>query len=544
MANPEIYNSIEEPLEVNEAELTEDDLSVESPPDPAVDRAAALMIKASDRINEITEEDIEFLKKGLPSGNNELTYYCSEALIRLFESVRAPIGQKALDILVENGLDISSLCCHNVAAGIMRPALLDADNFSDEIKERLILPARQTIEWGLHNLHSLGPVSNAIGIVLNDSSHISGESRRWLIELVGENAAVFGAGLENAFKPQDSSKETKEVYQKSIFNACAETLAAGLSHEDCAEEVRVVIENFINRFGLNGNEVFQRWIDSCSRAWFEIKDENGIPHTISQFAEIVKDNLETMLEIEKRREGAIKALNRRFGINCFGRYNPGILIEQFDDMANTKKRYVAAFYPANDHNGAFYLQRGILSGLSERLGARGIALRISECRDKLQIYHRLHNFNGYYGNEGKNKILGAVIAGHGTSDSIQFGPWRTRETLALDDFPESAKKSSDRITSFDLFSFEADDRADRAHKTVADYFIENPSVVLISCSTGKKGGIGQVMSKQYGAAVVSPTVPTNLKEIYVDDRDDGGIQMRAVYSDADQSTYIKGIPSE
>src|SRR5690606_16067677 len=57
---------------------------------------------------------------------------------------------------------------------------------------------------------------------------------------------------------------------------------------------------------------------------------------------------------------------------------------------------------------------------------------------------------------------------------------------------------------------------DLRHGTVfRRWFVENPSIVLISCSTGMPSGIGEKLSEILDATVRAPDNPTNIKSIKV-----------------------------
>ena len=50
-------------------------------------------------------------------------------------------------------------------------------------------------------------------------------------------------------------------------------------------------------------------------------------------------------------------------------------------------------------------------------------------------------------------------------------------------------------------------------KRVNRFFVPSPTIVLFSCSTGARGGIGQKLSEVIGAKVIAPEKPTHFQKI-------------------------------
>ena len=85
-------------------------------------------------------------------------------------------------------------------------------------------------------------------------------------------------------------------------------------------------------------------------------------------------------------------------------------------------------------------------------------------------------------------------------------------------------------------------RAQRA----GQFFVDNPTIILSSCSTGAEGGIGQELSKRFGAKVIAPKEPTSMAEIHASkNRGQNEFRFNATYAARDsKKLYKSGEPSE
>ena len=133
----------------------------------------------------------------------------------------------------------------------------------------------------------------------------------------------------------------------------------------------------------------------------------------------------------------------------------------------------------------------------------GYTLRVLEADSKFDIGRKLVNLRRRY---PQHKISFAVIGGHGTKDSIKFGGNDEKHSLYVEDFIGKGR--------------------------IREFFEENPSIVLISCSTGVEGGIGQELSQVMGANVLAPKTPTNIHTLRSEVKD-SRISLKAEFQDRD-----------
>ena len=84
-------------------------------------------------------------------------------------------------------------------------------------------------------------------------------------------------------------------------------------------------------------------------------------------------------------------------------------------------------------------------------------------------------------------------------------------------------------------------RGERIRGRVPKFFEPDPTVILVACSTGSLGGIGQEISS-IGATVIAPEIPTNLKGVNVTrSSETGKLEFAVEYRDSGtERTYIAG----
>lgn len=231
--------------------------------------------------------------------------------------------------------------------------------------------------------------------------------------------------------------------------------------------------------------------------------------------EVLK-NLQNVLKLEAKHPGSIKNLRESYGITHFGRY-PSELLEDMIENENEKTLpYGIILYPADDWNGAFLKNYDIFYKLRDQLKGK-YNIRVVECEDQKDVTRKLALLDGKYGND--QKISFAVIGGHGEKDSIALGNSSKYNTVF-----STSNLSPTRV---------------RKGKEI---FVENPSLILVSCSTGQNQGIGENLSQKLHAKVYAPDVPTNLKDITTEIVD-GKLEFKVSYKkEGVLKTFDKRLP--
>lgn len=142
----------------------------------------------------------------------------------------------------------------------------------------------------------------------------------------------------------------------------------------------------------------------------------------------------------------------------------------------------------------------------------GYHIRIIEAKSKIDIARKLIELDRRYG--AQHKISFAIIGGHGTENSIQFGDYSYHET--------------NKLLTEDLMGYGV--------RRTKHFFEEKPTIILESCSTGARSGIGQKLSRQIGARVIAPAQPSNTKSLH------GSIKQGKLIIDAEYYDTATGQP--
>ncbi|MCX6721632.1 MAG: hypothetical protein NTY04_00330, partial [Candidatus Staskawiczbacteria bacterium] len=277
----------------------------------------------------------------------------------------------------------------------------------------------------------------------------------------------------------------------SIINLMTASSDIGLILK--AEEM---IDDELTAAGLSYQELLEDWERSE-------KSKEGI------YAKWV--NLKAIKEIERKKKGGCKFLHKEFGISDFGRYPPELLLKQIEEAESKKNPYGVIIFPRDDWNGAFYADADVFRKLYKQLDGE-FSLRFFECESKTDIARALIKSNKHYNpSDGSgHKISLLVLGGHGSEKRINFG---------------GDERPSER------HYLTADDLMGGGVKRAGQFFEENPTIILSSCSTGAEGGIGQELSKRFGAKVIAPKEPTALTGIHANkNRGQDKFRFNATYS--------------
>ncbi len=251
-----------------------------------------------------------------------------------------------------------------------------------------------------------------------------------------------------------------------------------LSPKTVSDEAVKIVQDVLLYHGID-EDTADQWI----KEWASSGDTKAL---------FVRKNLEAFINLEYNEPGVTKYLSDKYGITAFGRYPAGMLLEQKANVANQERPYGIVLYPKDDWNGAFHQDEGIFGNLRSRLkddpNLQKYLLRVYECGSKKDIAKALIDLDKSYG--ASHKIAFAIIGGHGTKESINFG---------------GGSSPRNQLYSKDL-------HRSRVQKT-GEFFEPEATIVLVSCSTGQNEGVGQTLTEKIGMKVIAPTVPTNVRKI-------------------------------
>lgn len=233
----------------------------------------------------------------------------------------------------------------------------------------------------------------------------------------------------------------------------------------------------------------------------------------------VEEAIRCMRLLEQERPGAVATLQEEFGIEDFMRYPVGMLKEQYDHRDDVSIPYGIVMYPKADWNGAFTTP-DLLASLSDQVKGK-YQVRIYEAGSRMDVARALIKTKQRYAQQGGGKISFALIGGHGEPGGIQFGDGGEREEIRIQDLMGRG-----------------------ASRAGGEFFEPNATVILESCSTGQRDGIGQKMSELLSARIVAPNIPTSTKEIRVTFDENGKPNFSVVFGDGETMEYQKGLPNE
>lgn len=315
-------------------------------------------------------------------------------------------------------------------------------------------------------------------------SHIAMAWHNILLYISNEKIFKVWPTLQEAWD-KNVDKNWNVFYQKLIHPV--------LMKNSPALDTRIMIISALasNLAGVNGAELIQRWKMVGGK-----KSEKTMG-----FQEAYARNLETLYKLKQVSPRAPGELFERYGIAHFGRYTVDMLESQYRQRG-LQRKYGIVVFPYADHSGAFFADKIKLDQLREDLQRNGYALRVVEAGSRSEVAKRILRLDQAYGTSERgegHKITFAIIGGHGTKESIQFG---------------DAGKRGDEIRLEDI-------SGDRLTHGAKKFFEAGASIVLFSCNTGAKEGIANEMLERYGWKLKAPPEDAGVESIHVSFGKDG-----------------------
>ena len=304
-------------------------------------------------------------------------------------------------------------------------------------------------------------------------------------------------GLQNFLKTREFERALNGAVQESVNNRRQRNRQRA-KIEHCEDLLKAILA----KYGFDPDEILEIWSGSYT-------EHSPQPQ--------IDRNMSKVFDMEDKREGIARLLYKEFGIRNFERYPESILIRQFDEFEDLEKPYGTMIQATHDWNGAFsaWSQMDVWEKMFEQIKEQ-YAFRIVEVKSKSEVARRLIGLNRKYGEN--QKISFAFIGGHGSENSILLGGPHRRNMLLSEDL------------------------AGRGVQRTGNFFKPHPTIVLVSCSTGAEGGIGQELSKALDVKIIAPSVPTNLKNIDAILTSEG-IDFKVEYETKDQSQDIGKVYS-
>lgn len=277
------------------------------------------------------------------------------------------------------------------------------------------------------------------------------------------------------------------------------------------------IEAEIASCGLNPKQIVSAWIESYWKSWL-----NGGETTINGFPgglpAIMERNLYTLKRLAYYDKTSPKRLNKDFGITCFGRYDPDMLINQLQTADDTASPYCTILITQNDWNGAAYYDAQIYAQLATSLARtpRPVLTRVFEGDRWKGLLRRLAFANEKYNSSGRNHIAGGIVVAHSDGYKLEF-----RGFYSHNDRPT--------VEILDINTVRA----------LTTFFRPGASIVLRSCLTGVQGGIAQELS-ELGLEVFGTREIAGLQSIKVKVDKRGHPHLFPTYYQAGRVRYFCG----
>ena len=412
--------------------------------------------------------------------------------------------------------------------------------------------------------------TNVFYVVSEAQNTGDSQARQRIDEWISRHDAELESIDPFFWEPSDDSQDQMALYARQNFFLHAESGILAKQHLDSlmrlrahatelgiSQEVdRQVFRPILIEPGERHEPVFELRQERLAQAmaaqfdlnpaivdkWREAKVSLGN----DRYRESYWNNLEAAGELEASQPGSAKKLYETYRIANFGRYETDMLLRQLE-MADTDTPYGVIVYPEADHNGAFFQNSQQLYDASLQLRVGGFETRIVEAGSQRELARRLLRLHKKYSPAG-NKFSFAIVGGHGSPNSVALG---NEKSISPPPLPDAKKTEAERerelemwrlTQSTDTGSFETSDllEGDGINRALEEWFESNAPKVLVSCSTGAKGGIAERASTQTSGEVIAPKIPTNVKKIEVTFDGQGKPVFAVEYSEGTAARYAAG----
>lgn len=280
-------------------------------------------------------------------------------------------------------------------------------------------------------------------------------------------------------------EEYAEVESGALLARLAKRISGGNDMNRTVEFSNVLF----NKYGWKADEYLRDWGHGS---------EN-----YDEYLETIPRHLKNMINLERFHPGAVETLRREFRVTHFGRYTFELLEKQYRERNNDKMPYGVIVMPKDDHNGVFNQQVEVLAEFDESL-RDAYTTRIVECESKWDIGRMLLTLDKRYGNN--HKISFVILGGHGGGEEIRLGDSRNK-------VGESRERDQIFISDLTKPGPERGSYTRGVIKRISSFFEKDVVIVINSCCSGAKSGIGQRLSKVFGCEVIGPDAPAALVKL-------------------------------
>ncbi len=370
------------------------------------------------------------------------------------------------------------------------------------------------------------------------------------VSLQGSQDTINEYVYKNILLKADNKDLIKKTVEHMSFQEVMGVLREQLSSSVPMDSKKEIVGQLTDRIGLD-RKAIEHW--EKSKVFYK-KDTAGN----DVFRESYEENLEAAQALESTLPGSADKLFKEYGIANFNRYDQKMLLRQIENESVDKPYGVVAL-PESDWNGAFgYLQKS-LSNMGQQLNAGGYEVRFIEVGTQYEMAKRLARLNNKYNKpENGNRIGFLVLGGHGTRETIALSdqeahpippplPGDYEDYQKQFDEWEIANKGIGARRPQILMADLEEGGGKGIRRAAEDWFEEESTVVLVSCSTGTEGGIAQKISKELAFETVAPKQPTNVESITVNFNEKGKPEFEVNYFNVGEEVqavrYVAGNPS-
>ncbi len=212
--------------------------------------------------------------------------------------------------------------------------------------------------------------------------------------------------------------------------------------------------------GEQSTRIMNAWDDSVGKTQDRTKGSESIYF----------DNFGLICQLEKTRPGITKILINRYGILSFFRYPLDLLIEQYDFYEKQDIPYGIIIGAQHDINGVAYKEKEQITHAFKQVKAIGYGLKVYEAGNVEDISRVIRSAANNHGG-----IAYMLLMAHGDTDFINLGG-------------EDESGSSIGLGGANI------DTQLRNLGKLRDAFTQDAAIGLVSCFTGVKNGLAQMLS--------------------------------------------------
>lgn len=445
----------------------------------------------------------------------KLADICYQDIAHLFDEVESANKYTKMDVLNQKALAQEILGDHQklyqkILANY--PKVLDPQSIGDPKYLNTFGAARAVFEhsWGSLSQEALSILEQNIKRIVSEYEDIDhAKNIKFLVE--NSNSATY----ENIWNEIEQIKDNKLRCFEHLLNFNLKDIKNGFArkqHHDFRLAGSKVIQEFANSI-VPDEKLSKTFTDEWVKGAIISRD--------------VHEHLETMLNLES---GACSRLFREYGIVNFGRYPIEMLNDQYhrsqnlESTASENRPFGLIIYPRDDWNGAFMdarTLRPMYQQIKKFETPNNYVIDIYECQSKNAFKRTLIKSKREHPG---HKISFAIIGGHGTPDSIQFG--------------------SNPLEEKGRTHLHAEDLRPAHTRGVGNFFKSDATLILESCSTGTEGGVGAQLNELFGFKIKAPKKPASTAHIEPFITGSGQIDFSVDYSTEDGDAMDIGATFE